>query len=51
MKTVLSCCTAKLFAQALLPIATMGPPLKLPLRTTTRLALSQGVRGQDLRIA
>ncbi len=26
MKTVLSCCTAKLFAQALLPMATMSPP-------------------------
>jgi hypothetical protein len=26
MKTVLSCCTAKVFAQALLPMATMSPP-------------------------
>jgi hypothetical protein len=26
MKTVLSCCTAKVFAQALLPMATMRPP-------------------------
>ncbi len=26
MKTVLSCCTAKVFAQALLPMAAMSPP-------------------------
>ncbi len=26
MKTVLSCCTAKVFAQALLPMASMSPP-------------------------
>jgi hypothetical protein len=26
MKTVLSCCTAKVSAQALLPMATMSPP-------------------------
>ncbi len=26
MKTVLSCCTAKVFARALLPMAAMSPP-------------------------